>query len=96
MPSRIIRIILQQFARYDALLKLLDKNVLVLALAFGVERERIVVCSDLCANMFKNIHAVLGSSLVSSHCRRGLYYNSTQRSPRLHSSVSTMIKGRES
>jgi hypothetical protein len=33
--------------------------VLVLALTFGVERERIVVRSDLCANMFKDIHAVL-------------------------------------
>jgi len=59
VPSRIIRIILQQFARYDALLKFLDKNVLVLALAFGVERERMIVCSDLRTNMFKNIHAVL-------------------------------------
>jgi hypothetical protein len=53
----IIHIVFQQFPRPHALLKFLDKNVLVFALVLGVEREFVILCPDLLADMLQNVHS---------------------------------------
>jgi len=58
VTSGIIWIVLQQFAGHDALLNLFDEDMLALTLMLGVERELVVIYSNLLANVLKGVHAL--------------------------------------